>query len=93
MNHFDFKQDYILENTVVLLRPLTREDFDHLKVFTINEPDLWQFSLLQANTLENLQKYIGVALEERAKEESYPFIVFDKRVNAYAGSTRFYDIQ
>ena len=93
MNHFDFKQDYILENTVVLLRPLTREDFDHLKVFTINEPDLWQFSLLQANTLENLQKYIDVALEARDKEESYSFIVFDKRVNAYAGSTRFYDIQ
>lgn len=93
MNNFDFKQDYILENEVVLLRPLAREDFNHLKVFTINEPNLWQFSLLQANTLENLQKYIGVALEERAKEESYPFIVFDKRANAYAGSTRYYDVQ
>ena len=93
MSHFNFKQDYILENEVVLLRPLAREDFDHLKVFTINEPDLWQFSLLQANTLENLQKYIDIALEARDKEESYPFIVFDKRANAYAGSTRFYDMQ
>ena len=46
-----------------------------------------------ANGLENLKKYISLALEERKKKTSYPFIVFDKRTNQYAGSTRFYDFQ
>jgi RimJ/RimL family protein N-acetyltransferase len=32
-------------------------------------------------------------MEERAARKSYAFIVFDKRTNQYAGSTRFYDIQ
>jgi len=33
-----------------------------------------------------------LALDARAEEKEYPFIVFDKTKKAYAGSTRFYDI-
>ena len=33
-----------------------------------------------------------IALDARAEGKEYPFIVFDKRTNEYAGSTRFYDI-
>ncbi|MBK5272714.1 MAG: GNAT family N-acetyltransferase, partial [Bacteroidia bacterium] len=41
----------------------------------------------------NLRNYIAGAVKNRNDQKEYPFIVFDKKNNAYAGSTRFYDIQ
>ncbi len=89
----NFDKDYILENNIVQLTPLKETDFDHLLEFSINEPALWTYSLIQANSPENLKIYINNALNGRVNKHSYAFTVFDKRVNKYAGSTRFYDIQ
>lgn len=90
---FNFNEKYILENERVLLRPLELSDYDNLVAFSENEPELWEFSLVKADGINALKKYIQIALENRAKENSYPFIVFDKKANSYAGSTRFYDMQ
>lgn len=87
----DFNTEIILENEVVKLRPLTPEDFDILAHFAVSEPTLWQYSLLPANGVENMQLYMDIALKARKDKDSYPFIVHDKRKNQYAGSTRFYD--
>lgn len=89
----NFSLDYILEDERVLLRPLVPSDFEFLKHFAINEPTLWQYSLVPADGLENMQAYIDLALADKAKETSYPFIVFDKLTQKYVGSTRFYDYQ
>ena len=93
MSPFDFKQDYVLENDYVLLRPLLKSDLEHLQIFSITEPEIWKFSLVQANGKENLEKYVESALEERDKQRQYTFIVFDKIHGVYCGSTRFCDIQ
>lgn len=93
MENFSFDKDYILENERVLLRPLTIEDIEHLSYFSLNEPELWKYSMQQANGLEKLKKYIETALENKQKKTEYPFIIFDKQTQQYAGSTRFYDIQ
>lgn len=93
MKRLDFSHDYILENERVLLRPLRPEDFEVLKEFAINEPTLWEYSLLSAAGTENMQKYLDAAFVAKKNETSYPFIVFDKRSNRYVGSTRFYDYQ
>jgi RimJ/RimL family protein N-acetyltransferase len=90
---FDFAKDYILENEFVRLSPLAIADFDSLVHFSINEPEIWTYSLVQANSQENLKKYLEAALVGRANKKEYPFVVFDMRVRKYAGSTRFYDIQ
>jgi RimJ/RimL family protein N-acetyltransferase len=92
-NNLDFNKDYILENDVVLLRSLKKEDLHHLSHFAIKEPELWKYSLITANSLENLSQYINLALTSKINNTGYPFIVFDKRNNKYAGSTRFYDFQ
>jgi RimJ/RimL family protein N-acetyltransferase len=89
----DFKEDYVLEDERVLLRPLTMEDIDNLIYFSIHEPDLWKFSLQSGVGEDALRNYITVALEARAAGKEYPFIVYDKKASSYAGSTRFYDIQ
>ena len=89
---FDFSQNIILENEHVLLRPLQETDMEYLLHFSINEPELWKYSLIRANGKDNLENYIQIALKARANQTEFPFIVFDKRTGKYAGSTRFYDI-
>lgn len=90
---FDFKKDYILENDKVKLIPLRLSDYDNLVRFAIDEPELWIFSLMQANSPEKMKAYIEHALKSRNEKKEYPFVVFDKTSNRFAGSTRFYDIQ
>lgn len=93
MTPLNFTQSIILEDDRVLLRPLQAEDFEYLKEFAINEPTLWEYSLVPANGLENMRRYIDSALLDRENQSSYPFIVFDKKTKVYVGSTRFYDYQ
>ncbi len=89
---FDPKENYVLEDNRVLLRPLQNEDFVHLLPFALNEPDTWKYSLISAAGETGLENYMAIALEAKASGKEYPFIVFDKQTNEYAGSTRFYDI-
>jgi hypothetical protein len=89
----NFKENYTLENEMVKLRPLELNDFENLLHFSINEPELWTYSLIQANSENNLKKYIELAINGRENSKEYAFIVFDKRAEKFAGSTRFYDIQ
>jgi RimJ/RimL family protein N-acetyltransferase len=89
----DTNASYILEDERVLLRPLKPEDVEHLMPFSLNEPELWRFSLITGYGRENMENYVGKALVAQKAGTEYPFIVFDKQANAYAGLTRFYDIQ
>lgn len=89
---FDFSTDHILEDERVLLRPLIKQDSKNLQYFSLNEPDLWKYSLQGAAGIAELEKYIDIALTAKAQQKEYPFIVFDKKAGDYAGSTRFYDI-
>ena len=90
---FNAKEDYILEDERVLLRPLLADDFENLLPFALNEPETWRYSSKTAGSEQLLKEYIKDALQASDKGIEYPFIVFDKTANAYAGSTRFYDIQ
>ncbi len=88
-----FPSEIILENDRVLLRPLEFSHVNHLLYLSENEPELWKYSLMQASGgRENLENYIASALSAKAKGIEFPFLVFDKLTNRYAGSTRFYDI-
>jgi len=89
---FDFSQNIQLENNAVLLRPLQYADIDHLLYFANNQPDTLRYSLVRANGKENMINYIASAIQSREDKMQFPFIVFDKRTNSYAGCTRFYDI-
>lgn len=93
MTNFDFTTDTSIENQRVLLRPLQQSDFAHLVDFSINEPELWTYSTIQADSPEKLEQYISLALDARKRKTEYPFIVFDKKYNKYVGSTRYCDIQ
>ena len=93
ISNFNFSDNIILEDDLVLLRSLQESDFDNLLEFSINEPETWKYSLVGADGKENLINYIQSAIKARDEKREFPFIVFDKKSQKYAGSTRFYDIQ
>ena len=92
MTDFDFNKTYVLEDERVLLRPLAENDLVHLLPYSLHEPELWKYSLVEVAGEANLEEYIRTALLNKAAEREYPFIVYDKLTQQYAGSTRFYDI-
>lgn len=90
--NYTFSEQTILEDNVVLLRPLQHSDVENLLEISENEPETWEYSLVRANGKANLINYIQIAIEAKAKGTEFPFIVWDKKSGKYAGSTRFYDI-
>jgi RimJ/RimL family protein N-acetyltransferase len=90
--NYTFSDQTILEDDAVLLRPLQLSDVENLLEISENEPETWEYSLVRANGKANLINYIQLAIEAKAKQTEFPFVVLDKKSGKYAGSTRFYDI-
>ncbi len=90
---FQFIENYVLETEMVRLEPLQLSHIPNLLTYSLHQPEIWQFSSIPAIGEANFKNYIQIALDQREKLIEYAFVVYDKRTNAYAGSTRFYDIQ
>jgi len=88
-NFFDTK--IILENEQVQLSPLLPQHFDELLPIALDK-SLWQFTTAKINSAAGFKVYFDVALREREQKKSYPFVIFDKINNEFAGSTRFGNI-
>ena len=91
--NFSFDEEYILQNEMVLIRPLVTDDIQHFLPFALSESSLWTYSLQSAAGEEAMNNYVQNAINARINQKEYPFIVFDKKTGLCAGSTRFYDIQ
>ncbi|RYZ60864.1 MAG: N-acetyltransferase, partial [Chitinophagaceae bacterium] len=89
---FSFTEDIILENSRVLLRPLAPGDNANLLAVATAQTDLVQYSPYQIHTPALLASYIQTSLQERENRFRYPFALFDKKAEAYAGSTSFANV-
>jgi RimJ/RimL family protein N-acetyltransferase len=89
----EFPQDIILEDERAMLRPLQLDDLQSLLPFSLHEPELWIYSMNSPAGKAGMEKYIHSTIDQRFRGNEYPFIIFDKQKQRYAGSTRFYDIQ
>lgn len=88
----NFQQNIILENDIVLLRPIQVSDFEELLYYSETEPELWKFSLIPADGKEKLEKFLEYVLLDRNQKTSYTFVVIYKKINKIVGVTRYYDI-
>ena len=81
----------ILENDRVKLTLLDLSNFENL-IEIAAQDRLIQFSPSKINTAEDLKNYVQIAVDGYYHKTIIPFLVFDKETNAYAGSTRFGNI-
>lgn len=80
-----------LENNRVKLTPLSLENYTHLTKIGQQE-NLVQYSPSKVDTPEGLKAYVQTALDWYNNKTALPFIVFDKKANTYAGTTRYMNI-
>ncbi|MEA1786259.1 GNAT family protein [Arenibacter sp. GZD96] len=80
-----------LENNSVRLSELGLNNYQNL-LSVASEPKLVQYSPSDIATPVALKNYVETALENHKNNTAIPFIIFDKRVARYAGSTRFMNI-
>jgi RimJ/RimL family protein N-acetyltransferase len=86
-----FTEHIVLENDFVQLQPLSVEHYPHLLPIAM-EKSLWQFTGASVETEQDFKRYFDAALAEKNAGVSYPFAIFNKQTNAYAGSTRYGNI-
>lgn len=80
-----------LENNHVKLTLLDLSNYKHLLEIA-KEKDLVQYSPSRIETPEELKTFVESAVDHYYQRRAIPFIVFDKSKNAYAGCTRFMNI-
>jgi len=79
LNTLDFSKEYILENKYV-------------KLITVsNDPVIWKYLLEKGSNKDDLTAYVSNAVHNRSIKKEYPFVVYDKIKELYAGTTRLYD--
>lgn len=80
-----------LENDAVKLSPLTLENYK-LLIPIASQEKLVQFSPSDIETTEALKNYVQIALDQQRQKTTIPLIIYDKKQEAYAGSTRYMNI-
>ncbi len=86
-----FRKDHCLENERVILHPLREEHYQQILQVALHK-ELWEFTGAKVRSETDFRRYFDTALDERRKFLSYPYAVFDKRNQCFAGSTRFANI-
>ena len=81
----------ILENDRVRLSPLTLDNYENLQPVAA-EHKLVQYSPSDIESPAALKTYVEIALDQQKQRFSLPFIIYDKQARAFAGCTRYMNI-
>lgn len=87
-----FEQTIILEDERARLEPLSTKHFDALMAIATGNPDIWKFTMANITDAKSFETYFNTAMQEKANKTAYPFAMFDKKENRYAGCTRYANI-
>ncbi|MEO9020529.1 MAG: GNAT family protein [Ginsengibacter sp.] len=90
--NFPFGKEIVLENSSALLRPLQISVTKNLLQVAAEDETIFQFSPIPIFSEELMKSYLEKAIEQRICKVRYYFSIFDKKKNAYAGSTAFLNI-
>lgn len=84
-------ENILLENDVVLLRPVELSDIDEI-LEAAKDEKIWEHMSVNLVTKEAVEKYVEKAIKERNAQVSYMFVIIDKNTNKIVGCTSFLDI-
>lgn len=86
-----FEENIILENERARLEPLNESHFEKLLPIAMQK-EIWEFTSAKVNDTSDFRRYFDQAFKERAQLLSYPFAIYDKLHNEFAGCTRYGNI-
>jgi RimJ/RimL family protein N-acetyltransferase len=75
-----------LQTNKILLRPISKDDFeDFLKI--AQDEDMWKYFSLNLSDAAQLEEWMDAAFADKKQNTRRPFTIIDKRTNEVAGST------
>lgn len=80
-----------LQNDRVALIPLQTAHFDYLLPVS-KQVDLIEYGASDVSTPDKLRAYMGDAFAKAKLGNAFPFLIYDKAKESYAGTTRFGNI-
>lgn len=86
-----FPQDLSLETDRVQLRILKQADIEKLKPLTASDTT-WNYFTKALNDEASYNAWMKEALADYGSQRRVPFVIIDKKLNAYAGSTSYGNI-
>ena len=89
---FNYASEIILENERAKIEPLKNTHFKLLLPIALQYPDLIKYSPSKFGTGASLKDYFKDALLAKEQKKRFPFVIFDKQQNNYAGSTSYMNI-
>ena len=81
----------ILEGSIVRLEPMVEEHIDALWEAGSDE-SLWQLIPTNVASLEDMRRYVEIAVADRDRGVALPFVTVDRSSDKVIGSTRFGNI-
>lgn len=81
----------VLEGSVIRLEPLTLSHLNALCAVGL-DPELWNITLANVQTREEMQSYIEAALKAQEQGTALPFVIVERTTGAVVGSTRYMNI-
>ena len=88
---FSFSEHIVLENDLVLIRPMTAEDFEGLSKIAYDY-EIWRFNVARCMNDDELKSYISAALNHKKAGVIYPLLIINKKTNNTAGCSSFGNI-
>ncbi len=80
-----------LENAIVLLKPITKEDVSGV-LAAGRYPEIWSYLSTTIEQESDVHNFVDKALTEKMKKKEFPFAIVEKHLGKIVGSTRFMDI-
>lgn len=84
-------QDFTLETSRVLLRPIIEPDYDDFLIIA-QDDDTWQYFSLNLSDPVQLKQWMNSAFNEKEINTRRPFTIIEKSSGRIAGSTSFGNI-
>lgn len=86
---FPFTENILLEDKRVRIEPLTSTHADQLEEVVDTNPGLLRYSPSLMHNRKDLERYIQSNLALREQSQKYPFAIYDKLIQRYAGSSSY----
>lgn len=85
-----FEKQPVLDHKQLRLLPM--EEVHVKDLFDINDPSVWNYMLLQVDTLEKMQNWVHAALTGKVHNQILPYVVQLKETGKIVGTTRIYGL-
>jgi RimJ/RimL family protein N-acetyltransferase len=86
-----YNEDILLETSKVILQPIQTNHIEGL-IAIANDASIWSYFTSELSAEEAMKTWVETAIQQRANNTRYPFVIIDKATNSVVGSSSYGNI-